>query len=99
MGSKNEWGQLRKVIVGHAEGARVPEMDRSLRLINYADRDDVSDVPCGLYPQQVIDEANQDLELLVDLFVQLGIAVGRPCLLYTSPSPRDLSTSRMPSSA
>ena len=28
-------------------------------------------------------------------------AVGQctPCLLYTSPSPRDLSTSRMPSSA
>ena len=25
--------------------------------------------------------------------------VGRVCLLYTSPSPRDLSTSRMPSSA
>ena len=24
---------------------------------------------------------------------------GSPCLLYTSPSPRDLSTSRMPSSA
>ena len=24
---------------------------------------------------------------------------GKPCLLYTSPSPRDLSTSRMPSSA
>jgi len=23
----------------------------------------------------------------------------RPCLLYTSPSPRDLSTARMPSSA
>ena len=26
-------------------------------------------------------------------------ASGRTCLLYTSPSPRDLSTSRMPSSA
>ena len=25
--------------------------------------------------------------------------LSRPCLLYTSPSPRDLSTSRMPSSA
>ena len=25
--------------------------------------------------------------------------VSRTCLLYTSPSPRDLSTSRMPSSA
>ena len=27
------------------------------------------------------------------------IGIGLPCLLYTSPSPRDLSTSRMPSSA
>ena len=27
------------------------------------------------------------------------IAHKKPCLLYTSPSPRDLSTSRMPSSA
>ena len=27
------------------------------------------------------------------------IAVADTCLLYTSPSPRDLSTSRMPSSA
>ena len=26
-------------------------------------------------------------------------AISQPCLLYTSPSPRDLSTSRMPSSA
>ena len=25
--------------------------------------------------------------------------IKEPCLLYTSPSPRDLSTSRMPSSA
>ena len=30
---------------------------------------------------------------------QLISALGDPCLLYTSPSPRDLSTSRMPSSA
>jgi len=28
----------------------------------------------------------------------LGL-IGQGCLLYTSPSPRDLSTSRMPSSA
>ena len=27
------------------------------------------------------------------------LAAGYACLLYTSPSPRDLSTSRMPSSA
>ena len=28
-----------------------------------------------------------------------GDALDSDCLLYTSPSPRDLSTSRMPSSA
>ena len=31
--------------------------------------------------------------------VQTSFNVISPCLLYTSPSPRDLSTSRMPSSA
>ena len=31
--------------------------------------------------------------------VNLTIEKGEFCLLYTSPSPRDLSTSRMPSSA
>ena len=31
-----------------------------------------------------------------DFYVALGY---KACLLYTSPSPRDLSTSRMPSSA
>ena len=34
-----------------------------------------------------------DQELMVELLLEVG------CLLYTSPSPRDLSTSRMPSSA
>ena len=31
--------------------------------------------------------------------VELAGQMDKPCLLYTSPSPRDLSTSRMPSSA
>ena len=37
---------------------------------------------------------------LLGLFIALGTWVlSWSCLLYTSPSPRDLSTSRMPSSA
>ena len=35
----------------------------------------------------------------VILAVALALGLGTICLLYTSPSPRDLSTSRMPSSA
>ena len=38
--------------------------------------------------------ANKPLDLVNREFI-----AHRPCLLYTSPSPRDLSTSRMPSSA
>ena len=34
-----------------------------------------------------------------DSIVSSGSRLGSTCLLYTSPSPRDLSTSRMPSSA
>ena len=37
---------------------------------------------------------NPDKQYLIDKEKQFNI-----CLLYTSPSPRDLSTSRMPSSA
>ena len=34
-----------------------------------------------------------------DCIDEIGLARSDTCLLYTSPSPRDLSTSRMPSSA
>ena len=35
----------------------------------------------------------------IDVTIDLGFDLYKNCLLYTSPSPRDLSTSRMPSSA
>ena len=40
-----------------------------------------------------------DLTYLGQISVDLSLAMCNICLLYTSPSPRDLSTSRMPSSA
>lgn len=78
MSSQNEWGQLKKIIVGVADYARVPLMDRSLRYINYADKSDVSDVIHGLYPDIVIQEANEDLEGLVSVLQQQGVEVVRP---------------------
>ena len=44
------------------------------------------------------DYANYGLPLS-DLISEGNIGLMKACLLYTSPSPRDLSTSRMPSSA
>ena len=78
MKSQNEWDQLKKVIVGVADCARVPEVDLSVRTINYADREDISDVPVGLYPQQVIDEANEDLEVFVNFLLGEDVEVVRP---------------------
>ena len=37
--------------------------------------------------------------IVADVDVVVFAEALKPCLLYTSPSPRDLSTSRMPSSA
>ena len=76
--SKNEWDQLKKVIVGVADFAQIPEMDKSLRTINYADREDVSTVKTGPYPQQVIDEANEDLETFCDFLRGESVEVLRP---------------------
>ena len=53
----------------------------------------------GGYSRAILDTASCTL-LAIDRDPD-AIARGAPmlCLLYTSPSPRDLSTSRMPSSA
>ena len=44
------------------------------------------------------DHKNHDEQTNYSLMIDLAYGKGS-CLLYTSPSPRDLSTSRMPSSA
>ena len=47
-------------------------------------------------------EDNKKFERILSLLEQVSMPVPKiyeNCLLYTSPSPRDLSTSRMPSSA
>ena len=52
----------------------------------------VNDDTCALTQMEMVVTGNSKDETF------FGRVMG-PCLLYTSPSPRDLSTSRMPSSA
>lgn len=78
MKSQNEWGKLKKVIVGVADYATVPQVDLSVRTINYADRKNISDIPVGIYPQQVIQEANEDLEIFVNFLKNERVEVVRP---------------------
>lgn len=91
--SKNEWDPLKKVIVGIADYAKIPHMDKSLRCINYADRSDVENISTGHYPKQVIDESNEDLELFVNFLKGEGVEVVRPAITdsveYYNYCPRD----------
>jgi len=94
--SKNEWDPLKKVIVGLADFARIPDMDKSLRTVNYSHVKDDSELPKGtLYPVQVIQEANEDLDRLSSELTKLGIEVVRPMNRptdYYNYCPRDLAT-------
>jgi glycine amidinotransferase/scyllo-inosamine-4-phosphate amidinotransferase 1 len=76
--SKNEWDPLKTVIVGIADNATRPPISNSVRTVNYADVKDISTVECGLYPKQVIEEANEDLEVLCDFLKKENIKVLRP---------------------
>jgi len=93
MSSYNEWDPLKKVVVGVADYCRIPEMDKSLRCINYADRKDVSDVVPGLYPNQVVEESNEDLETFVKFLEGESVEVVRPnrssTVKYYNYCPRD----------
>ena len=51
------------------------------------------------YDKALTKGAFSDMEIINDWRGDADLNQNLPCLLYTSPSPRDLSTSRMPSSA
>lgn len=91
--SQNEWDPLKHVIVGVASGARVPDMDLSLRTINYSNLQSVDSVPRGLYPATVIEQANEDLDQLCEFLLGAGVRVSRPDLTvdpeYYYYCPRD----------
>ncbi len=76
--SKNEWGNLKTVIVGIADDARIPLLDTSLRLVNYADEEHAYKIPYGQYPTQVIEQANEDLEKFSNFLTSIGVEVLRP---------------------
>jgi len=76
--SKNEWDPLKSVIVGDATCAQIPQLDKSLRTVNYADVQDQTEITTGLYPNEVIDQANEDLEIFSDFLKGESVEVLRP---------------------
>lgn len=92
--SINEWDRLESVVVGSATGATVPDMSIDIRTVCYADVPGGNEIDTGPYPVQVVEEANEDLELLSKTLSDEGIEVIRPERKYSKPKyydycPRD----------
>lgn len=78
MSSSNEWSKLKKVVVGISEEAKIPDIDLSLRSINYADKTNLNDIIVGNYPSKVIEETAEDLEIFVNFLKTQNVEVVRP---------------------
>lgn len=76
--SFNEWDQLKEVVVGTATGANWPSHDpvfsKELSQGGWTE----TPPPSGPVSERIIDEANEDLEGLVDIFKKAGVKVHRP---------------------
>lgn len=82
--SFDEFTQLREVIIGSAMNAQIPTTtDWSVWTNMYPDlsREELRTVQTGRFPQRIIEETDEDLELLVQTLVSLGIEVHRPELV------------------
>lgn len=77
--SNTEWGTLKEVILGRAEYAHVPKVKRhDIHCVDYANYDNVADLPGGYYPDRIIEETAEDLELFGKQLTDAGVIVHRP---------------------
>ena len=87
----NEWSPLKKMVVGIADNARMPEVEDSHRYINHCDKA-WRDIQVGPYDETVIDQANEDLNVMVKHLEAEGVEVVRPAVNdceYYNYCPRD----------
>jgi glycine amidinotransferase len=76
--SFNEWDQLRECYVGIADWANWPTDDPVFALEPEKTVWKETPVPSGPVPQFVIEEANEDLALLVEILEKQDVKVYRP---------------------
>ena len=78
----NHWDPLEEIIVGRADFARVPTVDRSTMSMSYTNlpMGQVKSLE-GQYPQHVIDEGNEDMDGLAKLLEDCGVIVHRPMVI------------------
>ena len=77
--TNTEWGQLKEVILGRAEMARIPRTKKhDIHCVDYANYNKVGNLPSGFYPNYIIEETVEDLENFQKQLEEIGIKVYRP---------------------
>lgn len=79
--SSNEYSRLRSVIVGTAQYANWPTTDPEFRKMEETTRWKHSPVPSGPVEDSIIEQTEEELESLCNIFVNQGVEVYRPSLL------------------
>ena len=75
--SCNEWDPLEEIIVGNPLRARFPTPDLSTQIAEFPDRS-LGEIPTGPFPQQIIEETDEDLNEFIVALEKLGVTVKRP---------------------
>lgn len=76
--SYNEWDPLKRIVVGDATYANWPVSDPVFSKESEKTTWTETPVPSGPVPQQIIEEANEDLDNLAKTLMSLGVEVLRP---------------------
>ena len=88
--------------LNQSEGLEYKKLCRLLKITKKSDKDKLDIALTALEKLEIINKNEDDEYTCIkdsDHLVAKIRCSSKGCLLYTSPSPRDLSTSRMPSSA
>lgn len=76
--SYNEWDPLEEVIVGTVKNAQIPYRDKGQLAVEFCGCSNLADIPTGSFDKRIIEETEEDLDILVKTFKDLGIKVKRP---------------------
>jgi scyllo-inosamine-4-phosphate amidinotransferase 1 len=78
MYSINEWDPLEKIVVGSATHANWPSTDPVFAEEGSKTTWSKTPVPSGPVPQEIVDQANRELDTLSETLLRLGVTVYRP---------------------
>ena len=81
LSTNNGWDPLKGVIVGDVTGARIPPLNPSMKnfmFANLTDSEIVSICKPWIYPERIIKETEEDLDLIAKTLNDLHIRVYRP---------------------